>query len=168
MLEIRGEFNGLDDVLAYLDRLGEQIEQGKRVPMQQSLDVVEQAVAVRTPVNIGALRGSLQTTMRGQGVDLHGIMFSPLEYAVPVERGRRPGKMPPRDAIRYWVIRKNIADGPEADRVAFAIAMAIAKGTSKGTANKGAHMFRDGWQEASPHIPGIWLRWLRGILGRAK
>ena len=157
------ELKGLDEVLDNLTELAERIERGKSVPMQLSLDTVEQAVVTRTPVNVGTLRSSIQTMMRGQGVDLTGVVYSPLAYAPSVERGRKPGKMPPVEAIRYWVIRKGIADGPEADQAAFLIARAIGR---RGT--KGVRMFEQGWQEAAPHIPGIWLRWLRDQLQRAR
>jgi len=124
---------------------------GRRT-MQESLDVLRQAIVTRTPVNTGALRASVMTDVRGQGLDdLIGVVSTPLIYGLPVEHGRRPGKMPPVDAIRYWVIRKQIADEEGAESAAWMIARAIGR---RGT--KGAHMFEEGLKASRGAISRLW------------
>jgi hypothetical protein len=124
--------------------------------MRISVDTIQAEVVARTPVNTGALRGSIGTEIRGERLDLRGEVATSILYGEPVEYGRKPGKMPPVDAIEYWVIRKGIAGGDEARGVAFAIARAIGR---RGT--KGAHMFEEGFKAAEPRVDNLW----RGLPG---
>jgi len=116
--------------------------------MTEALAVLEGEIVGRTPVNTGFLRSSFGTTQRRTPMAVEGEVRSVSTYAAPVEFGRLPGKMPPVDAIEYWVRRKlGITGDREARSVAFAIARSIGK---KGT--KGAFMVRDGLQAATPYI----------------
>ena len=116
-----------------------------------SLDLFEEAVVVETPVDKGHLRGGIGTEVYGTPPEFWGRVSTPILYGLPVEYGRKPGKMPPVDAIRYWVVRKGIASGTEADSVAYLIARAIGR---RGT--KGAHMFQKGWDAALPAVMRQW------------
>lgn len=131
-----------------------------RTAMQQSLDVLLQIAVTETPVNTGLLRGSFTTDVRGRGVDMVGRMFSPLGYAAAVEHGRAAGRPPPIEAIRYWVIRKRIADEAEADSVAFLIARAIGR---RGT--KGAHMVKAAMDRGGPIVVRLWQDAMGKITG---
>jgi len=145
----------IDEILEFASDLANGprvIARNMRATMRKSLPVLEHSIVARTPVNIGALRGSISHEMRGQGVDLYGRVFSPLEYGAAVERGRRPGRMPPIDAIQYWVERKGIAGDEDPRQVAFLIARAIGR---RGT--KGAFMFRDGLEAARPRVVRLWM-----------
>lgn len=122
-----------------------------RRTMQQSVDVVESQVAAYTPVNQGALRAGTTTDILGRGVNIQGVISNPLVYALPVENGRKPGRMPPVDAIQLWVIRKGIAGRDDSRSVAFLIARAIGR---RGT--KGAFMFKKGYQAALPTVKQLW------------
>ena len=142
--------------------------------MVVALDHVVEQVQLRTPVNVGFLRSG---TSRGEpmlrGSVFEGEVMNPLSYGLPVEYGRKPGKMPPVDAIQLWVTRKQLAGtysiktqkrlGSYADQeaqdrqAAWAIAKKIAK---HGT--KGAFMFRDGLQAAKPQVDSLW----EALLGR--
>lgn len=136
--------------------------------MIAGLDLLVEQIALRLPgpegVNTGALRGSIA---RGEpvrrGAMLEGIVGTPLIYGLPVELGRRPGgKMPPVDAILFWVIRKQLVSRAEAPGFAWAIAQKIA---TDGT--EGMFMFRDGFKAAAPHIERIWddmLDWIVNYL----
>ena len=115
--------------------------------MRVAVDHTLEQVAGRTPVNYDLLRGSIATEVRGAAADIQGIVGTPLIYGWPVEAGRAPGKMPPVDAIEYWVIRKGIASPPESQGVAFAIARAIG---ARGTV--GRFMFEKGLEAATPVI----------------
>ncbi|HET7276134.1 MAG TPA: hypothetical protein VFI91_13275 [Longimicrobiaceae bacterium] len=107
--------------------------------------LLERNVKRRTPVGVsggGGLRGSIagevrQASSMGVGVPI-GRVGSPLPYALVVERGRQPGKMPPPEALELWVRRKlGVQNVNEARSVAYLIARKIGR---EGT--EGAHMFR--------------------------
>lgn len=132
-----------------------------RRTMQQSVDVVEAQVSAYTPVNTGTLRAGTTTDIFGSGVDLKGVISNPLFYAAPVEYGRKPGRMPPVEAIQLWVIRKGIASSDNAKSVAFLIARAIGK---RGT--KGAFMFKRGYQAALPTVKALWNDLPRRVVKR--
>lgn len=121
--------------------------------MRQSLDVAEAQIASRTPVNSGTLRAGISTEMHGTSTNLQGIVLNPVMYALPVEDGRKPGKMPPVEAIQLWVIRKGIGPRGDSRSTAFVIARSIGR---RGT--KGAHMFKNGFDAALPTIKRIWER----------
>lgn len=61
----------------------------------------------KTPLNTGALRRSIGSTVRGTGLDMMGIVGTPLQYALPVEEGAAP-HFPPSGPIELWVKRKNL------------------------------------------------------------
>lgn len=63
-------------------------------------------VIEKIPVHTAALRGSVKTEIRGKGIGMRGVVGTPAKYALPVERGRKPGKFPNLDAIRLWVNQK--------------------------------------------------------------
>jgi hypothetical protein len=126
--------------------------------MQASLSAIEEQVVARTPVNTGALRGATATELfRGTGLNMRGMVLNPLVYGMPVEYGRKAGKMPPPAAIQYWVQRKGITFTDDqgkiisAEATAWLIARAIgARGT------KGAFMFKRGFEAAEPHVLAAW------------
>lgn len=158
MSEIRIDAHELKRFLEDLDILENVIIPKAHRYMRISVDVLEAQIAARTPVGAtGNLRSATATEIRGARLNITGEVTNPVLYAEPVERGRRPGKMPPVDAIEYWVIRKGIAaPGPESRATAWLIARAIgAHGT------KGAHMFEEGLNASEPSILSLW----RGLPG---
>ena len=136
--------------------------------MEAALILVGDQIDVRTPVNIGALRGSRTSAVHGTSLHLIGEIVSPLAYGIVVEYGRLPGgRMPPVQAILYWVKRKGIAGtfsastgrrlGNQAtrDKQDLAAAWAIARHIAvHGTV--GAFMYRDGIEAARPHVEKLW------------
>ncbi|MCP5018913.1 MAG: HK97 gp10 family phage protein [Ketobacter sp.] len=156
-LKIDIDTDDIDDVINELTRfervVGDEIERGMRL----SMDVFRQAVAGHTPVNSNDLRGTLEASVKGSGVNYTGELIPGMPYGEAVEFGRKPGKPPPTAAIKMWVIRKGIATGAEADSVAFLIARAIGK---RGT--KGAFMFKRGFAQAKPAV----LRYWQGVPAR--
>lgn len=92
------------------------------------------------------LRGSIFTELRGRPGMRSQVVASSVFYAPIVERGRRPGKMPPPKALLLWVVRKlGIADKKEARSVAFLVARKIGRiGTT------GAAMFFNAAQRLEP------------------
>ena len=109
--------------------------------MHEALIYLEREVKERTPIGAtGILRGSVFSEIRGQPVNLHGIVASPQQYAAPVEHGTQP-HWPPQGPIRLWVRRKLGIEGDNVNGVAFLVARKIA---SKGT--DGAHMFEEAFK----------------------
>lgn len=126
-----------------------------------SLNVLEANIVRRTPVNVGILRNSISHRINGTPLNLDGEVFTAIPYGLPVENGRKAGKMPPVNAIRVWAIRKMGLSDAEADSAAYLIARAIGK---RGT--KGAFMFRDGFAESKPIIIRLLETIPRKILAR--
>lgn len=85
----------------------------------------------------GGLAGSIFTELRGTPARRQAIVASSVFYAPIVEVGRRPGKRPPIEAIRLWVVRKLGVSPAQARSVAFLVARKIGR---RGT--DGAHMFQ--------------------------
>jgi len=121
--------------------------------MDGSLNWLLDRITAETPVNFGTLRASFAKEIHGTAYDMTGIVGTSLVYGLPVEMGRKPGRMPPVDAIKLWVVRKLGIKGQDADRVAYAIAYSIGK---KGT--KGAFMVQQAYDQAvsGPEIERIW------------
>lgn len=144
----------LTEVLAmaqHMPELNTAVKLFSGIAMEKSLDVAQTAVAEETPVNYGALRASVGKQTIGSPFPFAGEVFSPLDYASPVEFGRKPGRRPPTEAIEAWVIRKLGYKGKQARSVAFLIARAIGR---RGT--RGAFMFKRGFAVAEPVIIKIW------------
>lgn len=151
MTDIRVDVSELEQFLGSLEDVERVVAPRVRRMMRISLDTIEAGVVARTPVNLGLLRGSIGTEIRGARLNLHGEVATANLYAEPVEKGRRAGRMPPIDAIELWVVRKRIAPPDQARGVAFLIARAIgAHGT------QGAHMFEEGFRAAEPHVLNLW------------
>lgn len=143
------------DVIAFAEKLGtfeSTLNSEARRTMQQSVDVVEAQVSAFTPVNTGTLRAGTTTDIFGAGFNIRGEVTNPVMYALPVEEGRKPGRMPPVGAIQLWVIRKGIGTRDNSKSTAFMIARAIGR---RGT--KGAFMFKRGYQAALPTVKKLWL-----------
>lgn len=140
----------LSDIAEFGSDLG-QVRRYASIEMRNatnaSLSVLEANIVRRTPVNAGILRNSISQRIDGTPLNLNGEVFTALPYGLPVEHGRKAGKMPPVNAIRVWAIRKLGLSDSEADSTAFLIARAIGR---RGT--KGAFMFRDGFAESKPII----------------
>lgn len=101
--------------------------------MSEATLLLEREVKIRTPIGVTeSARGSIASQVDrgmpiGRGSPIRGRIGSPLAHVAVLERGRRPGRMPPVAALELWVRRKlNIADVDEARQVAFTIARAIA------------------------------------------
>lgn len=122
--------------------------------MSETTHYLEGEVAGRAPVDLGLLRGSIASDVRGRGLGLRGEVFSNRDYAPAVERGRRPGRgFPPREPIERWAAR-NLGDAS----LWFVVARKIAR---QGT--KGVFMFRKSAEGAGPAVERIWGKWLRRL-----
>lgn len=148
---------GIDynDMLAFaedMDGAKRIIDDAMLARMQKSLDAFQQAVMVETPVGVsGNLRGSLSTYIEGVSLDWTGTLTTALVYGESVEFGRKPGRMPPPQALELWVVRKWGIDPANAMGVSWALARHIA---AHGT--KGAFMFQKGFDNALPAVMRLW------------
>lgn len=115
--------------------------------------LVLREVAERTPTAHGLLRQSLFQEERINDTSVIGVVASPLSYVAPVELGRKPGKMPPVDAIEDWVIQKLGVSVEEAPGIALAIARKI-----KYRGTQGAHMFQHGLEASAGQINGVFRK----------
>ena len=121
--------------------------------MHEALLYLEREVKERTPIGAtGILRGSIFSELRGQPINLHGVVASPQEYAAPVEHGTAP-HWPPQGPIRLWVKRKLNVSDKDVNGVAFLIARKISQ---KGT--KGAHMFENALKDGHNTVTNIFQR----------
>lgn len=129
--------------------------------MDGSLNWLLENITAETPVNFGLLRASFGTEVHGTPFDMTGIVGTSLIYGLPVEMGRKPGRMPPVAPIKLWVTRKLGIKGKAADQAAYAIAWSIGK---KGT--KGAFMVEQAYDKAvsGPEIERIWADELEKFL----
>ena len=147
------------------------VERELLIGLDDALGYTTVQVVDFTPDNTGILRDSIYDDILGVkadigGVNLEGIVsssdYEPKVNAV--EFGRKPGKMPPVEAIALWVARKGLTERnpPKRRRVkitkrearrkgilsiAWAVATHIA---TKGTV--GAAMFQKGFEASQAYI----------------
>jgi len=111
--------------------------------VDQIVSRLEDEVVSRTPEGAGAgggLAGSIIGDTFIWGSVVKGIVGTPLEYGLPVEKGTRP-HFPPAGPIILWAARKLGLSGNELRRAVRAIQWKIYR---HGT--EGAHMFEKGYK----------------------
>lgn len=124
----------------YLRQAPEIATEEMKAGIDEALLLLEREIKEATPVGAHALlRGSVAHEMinRIRGEEVSGKVFSPLNYALPVELGTKP-HFPPIEPLRDWVEKRLGVPAGASKSVAFLIARKIA---AKGT--KGAKMFTD-------------------------
>ncbi|MCF6265234.1 MAG: hypothetical protein L3J57_01660 [Desulfuromusa sp.] len=128
--------------------------------VEEVVQMLEREIKELTPQGVYGLRGagllnSIGHTITGRGSKhVRGVIGTPQPYGEFVERGRRPGKMPPQGVLLRWVEVKLGLSGKEAQRVEYLIRRKIGQ---KGTA--GAAMFAKGLLENLPRIEQISRRY---------
>ena len=92
------------------------VERELRIGLDDALGYTTAQVVDFTPVNTGVLRDSIYDDILGVKADIGGIslegIVSSSDYEPKVnavEFGRKPGRMPPVEAIALWVTRKGLA-----------------------------------------------------------
>ena len=81
------------------------LEANMRQTMQASLLMVEADARRNAPQDTRRLAGSITNEIRGTGVAIEGRVGPSVQYGRFVEFGRRPGRMPPPQALVGWVRR---------------------------------------------------------------
>ena len=79
------EMRGLDNVLDSLDNLAD--TSGLIQTMGKACALVERSAKQKAPKDTGALRRSITSKVTGEGSDIVGTVYTPLEYAPYVEYG---------------------------------------------------------------------------------
>lgn len=141
--------------------------------MEQSVKAVEAAVKPLVPVGVsGRLRASIGSGVLAAGSQILGRVGSSLadeEYPAVMEFGRKPGKMPPVEALFRWVHLKHItgtysiktrrrrgsatSQADQDRQAAWMIARAIGR---KGI--KGRHYLERGFEQAKPQVEAFHAR----------
>ena len=124
--------------------------------MAESVALVQYETVNRTPVSDGFLRRSIGSDIRGNGMELEGIIGSPLVYALPVEQGAAP-HFPPLGPIELWLSRKgNLYNNMfgAADSLKHSAFLVARKISIVGL--KANWMFRDALEASVTRIENIW------------
>lgn len=129
--------------------------------MNESVSRVTKAVQRFTPLYSTKLRqsivGRVETSILGaQAPSITGTIATDLVYALPVEVGRRPGSLPPREPLIRWAAVV-LGDGDAGDAVRWAI---FKRGT------KGKFMFARGWRDTRGWVSERFKRALGQIVKR--
>lgn len=123
MAEITLRIEGGDRLARGLAEAPRVVEVELRDAMETSLLYVESDARRLAPRDTGRLGGSINSRIEGgAGSGLVGRVGPSVNYGLFVERGRRPGRMPPAAAVAAWARRKGLG--------AYAVARAIGR---KGT-----------------------------------
>jgi hypothetical protein len=118
--------------------------------MQKSVIKVESEIKPLTPVGVsGNMRASIgsQVSSNGLGAVVGKVSSSLKDYPAVMEFGRKPGRMPPVEALERWVQVKMRVPASELREVAFVVARSIAR---KGI--KGRKFFERGFKASQSSI----------------
>lgn len=152
------------DVLALLLRAPEIAREELRAGATEILELITFLVQERTPKGAThLLRGSITNELSGDPLadGMLGAVYSPLQYAAPVELGTRP-HWPPLDPLIDWVRAKfDVADEEEARAIARAVRFKIAQ---RGTQGQG--MFRQGFEAGADRAEDILAARVERIVSR--
>jgi hypothetical protein len=135
-------------VAAAMRRRPQETRQALKGALLRSTLYLEGQTAQRVPVDTARSRNAITSRIIDTPQRLAGIVeAAPLVHMPALEFGRRPGRMPPPQALEGWVRRKMGVSGRDVRRVAFLVARRIGR---RGT--KGAHMFERGFKASVPYI----------------
>lgn len=151
MVEMKLEYGDITEQVKRFEDAERLWEPVVREAMGQSLHAADNAISGLIPVAFGELLEAQSREIQGGGMSLRGIVFNPKRYALPVEFGRKPGRMPPVSAIERWVQIKGIASGKDVRSIAYLIARAIGR---RGT--RAVKMYQRGAKQAQGQIGRIW------------
>jgi HK97 gp10 family phage protein len=79
------DFQGLDGVLRRIESMAD--TSGLESAMGRACALVERSAKQTAPKDTGALRNSITSEVINDGVDIVGVVFTPLEYAPYIEYG---------------------------------------------------------------------------------
>ena len=129
--EVRIEIEGLDKLKSKL-KSKTAAGPARKFLTRSGNEIIAKAKPL-TPVNVGTLRRSIDKEVATDTpVPTFVKVGTRVTYAPFVEFGRKPGKMPPDNAIRTWVTQKNrgslgTRDPQALDRITFQVRRAIGR-----------------------------------------
>lgn len=150
------ELQGFEELARRLRDPGLVAGPARRFLTDSALEL-EAAVKERTPVDTARLRDSITHEVDAHQVPEWARVGTNVDYARPVEEGRRP-HWPPLAALQPWARRHGFPAGRAG---AFLVARAIA---ARGT--KARHMFRDGFREVRGQVEGFGRDMLRELVDK--
>jgi len=116
----------LESLIKKFDGVEEQLDSLTRKTMTESISIIERIIKETSPVDIGLYRNSISSKIIGKALDMIGVVFSPLLYAIIIESGRSPGTWPNLSAVTRWVERKRLASTSESIlKIGFLVSRAI-------------------------------------------
>lgn len=112
---------GLEELQKALRKFPQEFERTAKQALGPGLALMESDVKKDAPVDRGRLRSDVGSQIvKGPGSVIIGKVGSSLDYApVQLEYGRKPGSMPPSDALEGWAARHGMSG------MGFVIARAI-------------------------------------------
>jgi hypothetical protein len=167
-MEYQIQTHGLTELTARLNGSGKTLNRHLKRAMNKSVILVVSNVRPLVPVGVsGRLHNSIGSEVIENGIgDITGRVGSSLkdeEYPAVMEYGRKPGSMPPWEALVRWVHVKHIAgtysvkthkrsgekntQQAEDESAAFAIARKIAR-----EGIQGRHFMQEGFDKSIPQI----------------
>jgi HK97 gp10 family phage protein len=151
MIQFSYKLEGADEFVKRFKSAPQRFDATMKRFMNKAVIMLQSEARKNTPVNTGLLRSSITHEVRDVGANMLGIVGTAVAYAPYVEEGSRP-HWPPSAPIRYWVMRKFKARGPELESLTFLVQRAIAR---HGT--KGAHMFKKAFEAMRTKIGDLWI-----------
>lgn len=106
-LSIRVE--GLQRLAGRMGTAGQRLQTETQIAMQKSVLLIEGTARELAPRDTGRLGGSISSRITGRGATLLGEVGPSVKYGFWVERGRRPGKLPPIAAVAGWARRHGMS-----------------------------------------------------------
>lgn len=128
-MQVSVKVTGLDELLKKLDA-ADTVGIPVRKAMEKSLISIQADARVGAKPHggdTGELARSIEYRLEPAAIPLDGTVFTRLDRAVPVEYGRRPGRMPPVSAIANF-LRRHGGDVS----MAFIVARGIARRGTRG------------------------------------
>lgn len=122
-MTIKVDQGSLQRTVEKLARYNEKVSEGTKRAVARTLVNIQSDARMRVPVASNRLRSSIVTRFRSDRMG--GVVETNVDYAQYVERGRKPGRMPPSSALEAWVRTKISSSAKEVKSIAFLIARKI-------------------------------------------
>lgn len=106
-----------------LAKYNRKVEAGVIKAVSRSALNIQSDARMRVPVASNRLRSSIATRFNSNRMG--AVVESNIKYALYVEQGRKPGRMPPSSALEAWVRTKISSSAKEIKSIAFLVARKI-------------------------------------------
>lgn len=142
--KIQGEF------LKHPEKTMQVYETEFRKGLNNATMLVQREVVSRTPIRTGTLRKSITTELRGSGLNLHGVIGTPLIYGAPQEYGVDPGQcFPP--PLPFEIAARRLTSTLEIAPSFEGFVYLLRRGIYM-SGIKARHMFRDGFKASTAKV----------------